>query len=163
METIVAKSHWHFIRGVLHALVDLGHQVTVYTPFPELGTPATDGYTGVDINDEYRTRTKEAVDLDVTEILMHYSRPWIIVPFLVNESCSVCDIMDRLLPRDVGAYDLFVKESISRECVTHAACRLGVPLVYTAPAPSTQPSLETTAFGHYGNPAVVSHLFATYA
>jgi len=41
------------MRGVLRALVDLGHQVTVYTPFPEPRTPVIDGYIEVDINDEY--------------------------------------------------------------------------------------------------------------
>jgi len=162
IETIAAKSHWYFMRGVLRALVDRGHQVTVYTPFPDAGTPATDGYTEVDTNDEYRTRGREAVDKEITEILIHFSRPSIIVPFLINESRSVCDIMDRILPRDLCAYDLFITEAISSECVTHVARRLAVPLIYTTPAPM-QPSIETAAFGHYGNPAVVSHLFATYA
>jgi len=80
------KSHWYFMRGVLRTLVDSGHQVTVYTPLPDPGTPATDGYTEADTNDEYRKRTREAVVKDVTEILMHLSRPSTIVPMLITKT-----------------------------------------------------------------------------
>lgn len=57
IETMAVKSQ-KLMRGVLLALVDRGHQVTVYTPFPDSGTPATDGYTEMDTNDEYRKRTR---------------------------------------------------------------------------------------------------------
>jgi glucuronosyltransferase len=51
---------------------------------------------------------------------------------------------------------------LGSDCVSHAARRLGVPLVYVVPAPLL-PWIETAAFGHYSNPAVAPHLFAAYA
>jgi glucuronosyltransferase len=100
---------------------------------------------------------------EVTETFMHFSRPsFIIVPKIVNESHRVCEVMDRLLPRDVGASDLFITEPLSSDCVSHAARRLDVPLVYVVPAPLL-PWIETVAFGLYSNPTVAPHLFAAYA
>ncbi|XP_026817847.1 uncharacterized protein LOC113556854 [Rhopalosiphum maidis] len=90
---------------------------------------------------------------------MQFSRPSFMVPKIVNESHRVCEVMDRLLPRDVGDYDLFITEPLSSECVSHAARRLGVSLVYVVSAPLL-PWIETAAFGHYSNPAVVPHPFA---
>ncbi|KAL4119334.1 hypothetical protein QTP88_012152 [Uroleucon formosanum] len=166
VETVAAKSHWNFMRGVLHALAGRGHSVKVYTPFPDPGTPANFGYTEVDTSAEFQgddtDPTTTAVNMDASVVLPLFARPSFMVPFIANASRSVCDIMDRLLQRDVGAYDLFVTEPLSSECVSHAAHRLGVPLVYVVPAPLL-PWLETAAFGHYGNPAVVPHLFASYA
>lgn len=166
VETVAAKSHWNFMRGVLHALAGRGHLVKVYTPFPDPERPATVGYTEVDTSTEFQgddtDPTTTAVNMDASVVLPLFARPSFMVPFIGNASRSVCDIMDRLLQRDVGDYDLFVTEPLSSECASHTARRLGVPLVYVVPAPLL-PWIETAAFGHYGNPAVVPHLFASYA
>lgn len=166
VETVAAKSHWNFMRGVLHALADHGHLVKVYTPFPDPGRPATVGYTEVDTSAEFQgddtDPTTTAVNMDASVVLPLFARPSFMVPFIANASRYVCDIMNLLLQREVGAYDLFVTEPFSSECMSHTARRLGVPLVYVVPAPLL-PWIETAAFGHYGNPAVVPHLFASHA
>lgn len=165
-ETVAAKSHWNFMRAVLHALAARGHSVKVYTPFPDLGTPPTDNYTEVKTSAEYQidgaNSSTTVVNLDASVVIPLFARPSFMVPFIVKSSRSTCDDMDRVLSRDVGAYDLFVTEPLSSECVSHAARWLGVPLVYVVPAPLL-PWIETGAFGHYSNPAVATHLFAPYA
>ncbi|XP_022175621.1 UDP-glucuronosyltransferase 1-5-like isoform X2 [Myzus persicae] len=165
IETVAAKSHWNFMRGVLHALADHGHLVKVYTPFPDPGRPATVGYTEVDTSAEFRgdhtDATTTAVNMDASVVPL-FARPSFMLPFIANGSRRVCDTMNRLLQPDVGAYDIFVTEPLSSECVSHAARQLGVPLVYVVPAPLL-PWIETGAFGHYANPAVVPHLFSAYA
>ncbi|XP_060851913.1 UDP-glucosyltransferase 2-like isoform X2 [Rhopalosiphum padi] len=167
VETVAAKSHWNVMKGVLHALVGRGHAVKVYTPFPDHGTPPTDNYTEVETSAHYHISDTDetataAVNMNASVVVPLFARTSFMVPFIANSSRLVCDIMDRFLSRDVGAYDLFITEPLGSDCVSHAARRLGVPLVYVVPAPLL-PWIETAAFGHYSNPAVVPHLFAAYA
>lgn len=165
VETVLAKSHWHFMKGVLLALVDRGHRVTVYTPFPDASS-VTDNYTEVDTAAHFDAGLM-AVNMDGTVVVPLFRRLSFLLPFMVRGSRTMCDVMDRVLAADRGtydgrhAYDLFVTEPLSSECVSHVARRLAVPLVYTVPAPLL-PWTETAAFGHYANPAYASHLFAEW-
>lgn len=154
--SVAARSHWNFMSGVLRALVDGGHQVTVYTQFPGRGPPVNPNYTEVDTEKDYKHVF--GVALNATEVLPLFSDPLILIPFMANGSLFTCGVMDRLLDgRSGDDFDVFITEPMSDECVSHAARRLGVPLVYTIPAPLL-PWIEAGAFGHLGHPAYVPHV-----
>ncbi|XP_025423697.1 UDP-glucuronosyltransferase 2C1-like [Sipha flava] len=159
VQTVPAKSHWYFMRGVLRALADRGHRVTVYTPFPDRAAAAHGNYTEVDTLSEYGDQVIVGMDLTTVATL---ARPLFMVPFMGKTSRFICDIMDGLRLSDAGPYDVFIAEPASCECVSVAARRLGVPLVYTVPAP-LQPWVETAAFGHHVNPAYVPHVLSAYS
>lgn len=162
-ETAVAKSHWNFMRAVLHALADGGHRVTAYTPFPDPGPPRAN-YTEVDVYADFGEHMA-VVDMDATVIGQLFTSPGFLVPFMGDYTLRVCDIMDRLLADrggDGDGFDVFVTEPLTTECVSRAARRLGVPLVYTVPAPLL-PWVETAMFGHRANPSHVPHLMSPYA
>lgn len=38
IENVAGKSHWNFMSAVLRSLTDVGHNVTVFTPFPDGNT-----------------------------------------------------------------------------------------------------------------------------
>lgn len=166
IQTVAAKSHWYFMRGVLHALANAGHQVKVYTPFPDPRelTPATAtaNYTEVDTYPMY-ANVLTAVNLDIAVVGPLLSQPSLLVPFILNGSRFNCDLLYNLLPDVDGgdAYDLFITEPLSSECVSHASHRFGVPLVYTIPSPLL-PWIETGVFGEYANPSYVPHLLSAY-
>jgi len=158
---VAAKSHWNFMNGVLRALADAGHPVTVYTPFPDSDAAARPNYTTVDTSPEYGDMV--AVVMNASVVVPMFSNPSILVPFMANSSRFLCDLADRLLADRTGdAFDVFVTEPLSCECVSHAARRLGLPLVYTVPAPLL-PWIEAGALGHAANPAYVSHVLSPYA
>lgn len=162
VETVVAKSHWHFMKGVLLALADRGHRVTVYTPFPDASS-ATVNYTEVDTSAEFGAGLA-AVNMDGAVVVPLFRRLSSLLPFMVDGSRFMCDATDRLLDGRGGrddAFDVFVTEPLSSECVSHVARRLALPLVYTVPAPLL-PWIETAAFGHHANPAHVPHLFSEF-
>lgn len=163
-ETVAAKSHWHFMKSVLRALVDRGHQVTVYTPFADGASPATDNYTEVDTYSVF-SEFMVSVDMDTAMVLPMFGKLSYLLPFLVDGSRLGCDIMDELLADrggDGDEFDLFLTEPLSSDCVSHVARRLGLPLIYIVPSPLL-PWIETTAFGHYANPAYVPNMLSAYS
>lgn len=159
---VAGKSHWNFMRGVLRAMVDGGHRVTVYTQFPGRGAAAVINYTELDTFAEYSVHMVP-LDVNATEAVPLFANPSLLFPFMVNGSRLSCDIADRLLADRRGdEFDAFVTEPLSSECVSHAARRLGVPLIYTVPSPV--PSwIEASVFGHPANPAYVPHLFSAHS
>ncbi|VVC43591.1 Hypothetical protein CINCED_3A007776 [Cinara cedri] len=161
VETVFARSHWNFMRGVLHALVDAGHQVKAYTPFPGRNSTAAN-YTEVDTYADYGD-VLAAVNMNATEVGPLFSTPSFLIPFMVNGSRFTCDVLDKLVPDADGGetFDLFITEPLSSECVSHVSRRLGVPLVYTIPAPLL-PWIEISLFGHYPNPSYVPHMLSAY-
>lgn len=163
-ESVSAKSHWYFMKGVLRALADNGHRVTVYTMFPDKATPATVNYTEVDMSAWYPVHMS-AVSMPAAVVLPLFSQKSFLIPFMANGSRYSCDVMDELLANrggDGDEFDLFLTEPLSDECVSHVARRLGLPLVYTVPSPLLS-WIETDVFGHYANPAYVPHLLSAYS
>jgi len=163
LETVTGRSHWQFMKGVLLALAERGHHVTVYTPFPDPSS-VTVNYTEVDTSAEYDAAIT-AVNWDFVTMVPLFRRLSFLLPFMVNGSRLSCDVTERLLAGRGGAgdaFDLFLTEPLSSDCVAYTARRLALPLVYVVPAPLL-PWVETNMFGHYANPAYTPHLFSTFS
>ncbi|XP_050433229.1 UDP-glucosyltransferase 2-like isoform X9 [Adelges cooleyi] len=162
VQTVAGKSHWNFMRAVLGALTDRGHQVTVFTPF-------TDGdrenYTEVDLSAE----TPIKVGMSLTDIQAFFITPATAFSVIMNMTRHYCEIiynsnrMKEILSKGQNSdYDLIVTEPMCSSCVDYLAATLKLPQVYVVPSPMIT-FMERKFYGHVPNPAVSSHLFALYA
>lgn len=163
VETIAGKSHWNFMRAVLRALTDNGHEVVVFTPFADGNR---ENYTEVDMSAEFPIK----LDMDLSEIREKFSNPTSLLPMIVTVSRTMCDIiydnkrMKDVLRRDGRAanFDLVIAEPLGLDCVSYVATKLDLPLIYVVPSPMITHH-ERSFFGHVPNPAAVSHLLAGHA
>ncbi|XP_060852826.1 UDP-glucosyltransferase 2-like [Rhopalosiphum padi] len=160
VETVGGRSHWNFMSGIIRALVDNGHAVTAFTPFLD-GDRAN--YTEVDISSGFPV----GLDLDVVGLMDYFRNPFWAYGAFVEMGRSQCDMiyghaeMRRLL-RDPAGFDAVIIESFWSECMSYAAARLGLPLIYVTPLPLIA-FMERATTGHVSNPAVVSNLMTGHA
>lgn len=163
VESIAGKSHWNFMRNVLRALTDSGHAVTVFTPFTD-GNRAN--YTEVDMS----TVIPIKLNMDLSEIFEKFATTTSIIPFSVQLSRMLCDIifahdrMKTILQRDNGTdeFDVIIIEPLGSDCVSYVATRLDLPMIYVIPSPMITYH-ERAFLGHVPNPATRSHLLAGHA
>jgi len=160
VETFGSKSQWNIMSGILGALVDNGHNVTVFTPF-------TDGnrenYTEVSTSTEAMTFLEEELD----DLMDKYGDPFKMIGLFSVMSRAMCDVvyenskMKKVLTNKRSDFDIVLIEPVFSDCVTYAAVKLNLPLIYTIPIP-TMGILERSFTGHMSNPAVVSFNIATF-
>ncbi|XP_022164264.1 UDP-glucuronosyltransferase 2B37-like isoform X2 [Myzus persicae] len=139
VETVGGKSHWNFMSGVLRALVDKGHNVTVFTPFPEGNR---ENYTEVSTS----TEAMQFLAQDLNDMMVKFGDPLKIIGLVSEMSRDMCDV---------------VYENIFSDCVTYVAVKLNLPLIYVYPVP-TMDIRERSFTGHLSNPAVVSFNLASF-
>jgi len=164
IESIGGRSHWNFMNSVLRVLSENGHNVTVFTPF--LSGDLVN-YTEVDISNVLPIKT----NLQMAEIFKNWCKSTIFIPLIMNITRYNCqlvyenDQMKDILHDDTATglnYDIVIEEVASSECVSYAAARLNLPLIYVIPSPMIT-YIEYDLFGHISNPATVSNLVADYA
>lgn len=158
VQTLDARGHWDFMSSVLRPLVERGHAVTAYTPYPDGGRA---NYTEVDVS----KGLWEPVDSTVTGTRRRRS-----AAAAVAASRHQCDkvyghyrmreLLRRARPPD--HFDLVIAEPLMSDCVAHAAAELRVPLIYVTAAPVIAYS-EPAHTGHVPGPASVSHPAAGHA
>lgn len=156
IENVAGKSHWNFLSEILRTLTDIGHNVTVFTPFPD-GNRAN--YTEVYLD------LPSKVEMDIEETLNAFAKPTVIIPMLVNMTRHFCNVtyeqkdMREILYGDKSNYDIIFTEVVASECASYIASKLELPLVYIIPSPMIT-YIEHTVFGDISNPAIVSHLMS---
>ncbi|XP_060838323.1 UDP-glucosyltransferase 2-like isoform X2 [Rhopalosiphum padi] len=156
VHTIHSNSHWNLMRGVLRALTDRGHTVTVFTPIVD---GDRDGYTEVDISGDSEVR----VGLNASQVTSCQSTQTIMT-HIASSSRINCDIIfDHPRMREIlddhqpRIFDAVVAEVLELDCVSYAATVLRVPSIYVVPPPIVTYT-ERSFFGHVPNPATVSNL-----
>jgi len=158
---IGGKSHWNFMAGILRALTDHGHHVTVLTPFADGNR---ENYTEVFLP----SRTNDSLQrLDV--VLKLFAGCTSFVSFAHALSRRVCKkvyghdfIAKTIADRHSGpGFDVIVTELVASECMSRLAVELNVPLIYVIPPPLIS-YVERPVLGHYPNPSVVSHVLADH-
>jgi len=157
VETIAAKSRWNFMSAVLRSLTDAGHEVTVFTPFPD---GDRENYTEVDTSADHRAR----VDMDLSPLLAAFDRPLRMIDWTHAINRALCDTVhgDRRLLARADRFDVIVAEPLGHHCMSYLAAALRLPLIYAVPSPMA--SHDQRAFtGHPSHPAVVPHLLARHA
>lgn len=162
VETIACQSHWNFMDGILRALTDAGHHVTVFTPFP--GGHRTN-YTEVDTSQEFPL----VKGGNLMVLLEKRSHPFSFLNIITAWSRNLCDIVyaNGRLREIVGDnskndFDVIIVEPNTLDCMSYLANALGLPIIYAIPTPIISYT-ERTFTGHVPNPACVSNLLARQA
>lgn len=160
IETAACKSHWNYMSGMLQALVDVGHNVTVFTPYPDGNR---ENYTEVDVSRGY----KKVIGNNVNDLLESYSDPIrtvFVLSALARERCDkVYDNMKlkEMLSNTHSDFDLVLTELFYSDCVSYAANKFGLPLIYITPLPIVS-FMERSITGHVSNPALVSDIMTKH-
>lgn len=160
IEPVSGKSHWNFMSSVIRVLTENGHDVTVFTPFPD-GDRIN--YTEIDISNVLPKIT----DMHLSELFKTFCKSTTFIPQIMNmtryncqlifESCQMKSTLNVTRPN----YDIVIGEISASECISYAAAKLNSPLIYLIPSPMIN-HIEYDLFGHYPNPATVSNLIASY-
>jgi len=161
VETVGGRSHWNFMSAILRALVDNGHNVTVFTPF-------TDGnrenYTEVSIS----TEATVLLDGELEDLIDKYSDPYKLMGQVAKMSRHFCDVvyqnseMIKVLANGRSDFDVIVIESLYSKCVSYAAVKLNLPQIHVLPIP-TMDITSRQFTGHMSHPAVVSNSMARFS
>lgn len=161
LSPIAGRSHWNFMRGILRALTDHGHQVTVFTSILDGNR---ENYTEIDLSKEIEPLVGLNMS-DVNNILVGHIH---LINFVHSYSRSTCEsfykndvIKDSITARNSN-YDVVLIEFMASECVSYLSAKLNLPLIYVTPPPLISYT-EHLILGHYSNPAFVSHVLADYA
>lgn len=162
LETIAGRSHWNFMSAVLRPLTDAGHEVTVFTPFPE---GDRGNYTEVDTSKEFPLRT----ELDIIELMKNFSGPTRFINIYTSISRTYCDkiyenkqLVEIMTDRRKHQFDLIMMEPFTIDCTSYLANTLNAPIIFIIPSPMIMLK-EFYSLGHMPNPAYVSHILADYA
>ncbi|KAL4120280.1 hypothetical protein QTP88_013002 [Uroleucon formosanum] len=161
VETVGGKSHWNFMSAILRALVDNGHNVTVFTPFNDGNR---ENYTEVSTSDG----SLMFLDAEFEEMMDKFGNPVNIMLLVSEMSRNFCDIvyqntkMVEVLTNPRSDFDVVLIEPMFSECVSYAAFKLNLPLIYVLPLP-TMGIMERTFTGHISNPAVVANNIVSFS
>jgi len=161
ISAIAAKSHWNFMEGILRALTDHGHQITVLTPFPN---GDRENYTEIDSSKESRISIKLDINWVQKELRTYYG----VISYINSRSRNACKIssennfMKSLLSKSKSNFDVIIVDLMASECASYFSAKLDLPLIYVTPPPLMSYS-EGSILGHYPNPAVVSNVMADHS
>ncbi|KAL5242909.1 hypothetical protein ACI65C_010319, partial [Semiaphis heraclei] len=168
VESMAGVSHWNFMSGVLRALVDNGHTITAFTPFPNAdGDLPNDNYTEVDLSREFLV----ALNNPMADIVKKWRTPVGQALEWARRSRFVCDkVYGHPAMKDIlqshhrdgrPPFDIVIVEPFLSDCVSYVASQLGVPLIFSTALPAIG-LMERLHTGHAPNPATASHLVASH-
>lgn len=161
VESLGGKSHWNFMSGIIRALLDKGHSVTAFTPYAD--GAGGENYTRVDISGG--TPTALALDLEI--LIRTASSPFGMVGVLVKTRRDFCnkiyenEAMITALASS-GYYDAVLIEPFLSDCMSYAAHRLDVPLIFATPLAGVD-LFKRQFVGQFFDPAVDSNVYARHA
>lgn len=162
VETVGAKSHWNLVSAVLRSLTDVGHEVTVFTPFLD---GDRENYTEVDLSKILPIK----LDADLRETMKGFSNPVSAMDSISAHSKFSCDVIydnaqfkETLLGTGNSRYDVIIMEPLAVDCMSFVANTLNLPIIFTITS-SMKSQMQRDLTGHISNPACVSHIFAPYA
>lgn len=127
-----ARSHWIVVEPLLTELAARGHQVTVFTSFPQ--QKPLQNYTDVDLSHK-RPTSLSAFSFDFIKDKM--PNPWRTASFLYQAGERACAFLKepefQSLLKSEGQYDLVITELFGNDCFTYFAYKLKLPYIsYTS-------------------------------
>jgi len=150
------------MSSMLRSLVEVGHNVTVFTPFPDGDRT---NYTEVDTSNDFPMK----LDLDAIQMIRDCGEPFTLVKAISTMPRYYCDMLhgsqkliDLLASETRDHYDLLLVEPLTFDCVSYIADTLGVPVIYSIPSPMIT-FTERLFTGHLSNPSYVSNMLASHA
>ncbi|XP_050419839.1 UDP-glucosyltransferase 2-like isoform X2 [Adelges cooleyi] len=158
---MTGKSHWTYVRAVLRALTDGGHNVTVFTPFVD---GDRENYTEIDVTPflEYPV----VVNVDAMTMLNRFDGVSNSVRSIMNFTKTYCKAVHRHPKwKDFATgrhqFDVVISEVYGSQCAAYYARLLNVPLIFISPTPLFT-DLEPSIYGTASNPAIVSHQLTSF-
>lgn len=159
----MAKSHWNFMSAVLHSLLDGGHNVTVFTPFPDGNR---ENYTEVDTSKEF--------PIEVGTSLLKWKEMFKSIYVFVNEMFKyerhICEILYKnhrlkdMLSEGLDAnFDAILIEPCFSSCLLYPAAKTKLPLIFMVPMAFTYNERLSLMLGDVPNTASVSDITADHA
>lgn len=162
IETVAYKSCWNFMSGVLRALTDNGHVVTVFTPYPD-GDRVN--YTEVDISSVYPNMVANKLDTWMSSSDDHWN-VLLMQMVMDKRNCEILCGNSRLKDLFTNGlsihFDVVIIEHNYLDCMSRAIIESGLPLIFTMSTP-TYFAHERVTLGHYSNPVVVTTLLSDCA
>lgn len=158
---VAAQSHWNFVKGVLRALTEHGHHVTILTSIPDGNR---ENYTEIDVSKEIESLVGLAID-DVHTLLTTHTD---LINFLHTYSRNTCKsiyankALQNIINDPNSNFNVIVTEIMASECVSYLSGKLNIPLIYVTPPPLIS-YVEHTIVGHFTNPAYVSHTLTDHS
>jgi len=163
VNTIAGRSHWNYVSSILRVLSNNGHQVTMFTPFPD-GERAN--YTEVDTSIDHG---QEFVGLDLIDTMNLWTNPISMIKFFKNQRTFMCDKMyknvqlNKIMENNENSnFDMVIIENVGFDCESYLAHRLNLPVIYLISSPMVT-FAERSILGDIPNPATISHLYAYHA
>lgn len=163
VESIAGKSHWNYVSSILRVLSNNGHQVTVFTPFPE-GERAN--YTEVDTSIDFGPGFI-LKDLIVTMDFM--GSPMTMIKTIRTKRTFMCDKvysnmqLNKIMEDNENTkFDILIIEHLGYDCDLYLAKKLKLPFIYLISSPMLT-FAERSIFGDIPNPATISYLFSDHA
>ncbi|XP_025201283.1 UDP-glucuronosyltransferase 2B20-like [Melanaphis sacchari] len=159
VETVGGKSHWNFMSGILQALVNNKHNVTVFTPF-------TDGnrenYTEVDTT---LGGAIQFMDMDLEQMMTSMvtkTGDFVMMSRMQCDQVYKNSKMKEILSSERTDFDLLIIEFFASDCVSYIATKFNLPLIYVTPL-QANPFMDRTITGHVSSPSTVTVMFSLYS
>eukprot|EP00102_Acyrthosiphon_pisum_P026102 XP_016663312.1 PREDICTED: UDP-glucuronosyltransferase 2B2-like isoform X1 [Acyrthosiphon pisum] len=149
------------MEGIIRALTEHGHQVTVLTPFPN---GDRENYTEIDVSNE----TFSMLRLDIDLVQKHLTSYFDLIHYVNIYSRNTCKILyennfiKSILTDSKSNFDVIFIELMASECASYLSAKLDILLIYIKPPPLIS-YIERSVLGHYPNPAVVSHVLVDHS
>lgn len=158
VEIYAYKSHWNFMSGVLRALTDNGHNVTVFTPFLDGNR---ENYTEIDMSSEFPKQVDRTIK-HMRKICSDQFTPISYMMKLGRQECEQIHKNDRLndllanqLQTDFDA--IIIQPALVSGCLSYLGANSNLPIIYARPIPINTYT-ERIDYGDINNPATVSTL-----
>ncbi|XP_046661745.1 UDP-glucosyltransferase 2-like isoform X2 [Homalodisca vitripennis] len=155
-----SKSHWIVIEPLFQELAARGHQVTVFSSFPQ--KKPLPNYTDVDCSGSVPPGVS---GFSIERIRQTMPSPWETIHFIREYNEESCKILGEPKLQNVlkskERYDLLITELFASDCFTYVAYKLKIPLIsYTT---STAMPWGADRVGYPDNPSYITNLFVGFS
>lgn len=153
-----ARSHWIVMEPFLQELAARGHELTVFTTFPQ--PRPLPNFTDVDFSYKLPTLVN-AMSLDrIKETMPH---PWANTIFINRVGKEMCTVIKEPVFQQVfkNKYDLVITELFGTDCMTYVAYKLKTPFISITTTMSAPWAAER--LGLPDNPSYIPNFFVSFS
>lgn len=156
---LAARSHWIIMEPLFRELASRGHQLTVYSTFPQKQPLAN--YTDIDLSAQIPQLTNNwSIDL----VLNEFSSPINSMHFIHRVHTGTCQVLKdplfKTLMTAKGKYDLLITEIFGNDCFAYFAHILQIPLISVVTLPASLWAADRT--GMPDNPSYIPNVFVDF-
>lgn len=149
------RSHWIIMEPLFKELALRGHNVTVFSSFPQRLPLAN--YTDVDFSPKLTPHSGWNLNM-IKEKMANTFQTMSFINQIHTETCKIMesDSLKSLLSAK-GQYDVLITEIFGNDCFAYFAYKLGIPLISVMTSPGSSWLADRT--GMPDNPSYIPHVF----